>query len=571
MASAAFEGMEEHWLLEYINFDAFDSLENHFGPPSSEADSQAATASTTNDSAADTIADGTTGSATEYTADNISTDTSYSEGVVAQASTGEEVAVRASSAFEAESLVATGPEKNGLAGNDAKMSLQGIGPPAPNQLEEVLKAEQPRDDDLMGLEALQPRAPNDYEMGLQDFQRLPPSHVEGAPNVDQPGVLNRVAKRRQVSKGVKKAARVDQTRAPSHVGAHAAFAQFEAVPKAETPFGASKSDFINMPLYPSQPWMQTAGIPAGGFGRGPVNHQTGLQFPHPMQNAGIPLGTSSFGMANHHTDFHVGGFGSDLADHMSLRESLQASSFQSPDFENFGLFGGAQGKRMPAGAFNFDLINNFSPQPGSEANLQPNFHANYQSDFPRNYQSGFAPNHQADFQAHYQSGFHPNYQPGFQMNHQPGFQAYYQPGFQANFQSAPGRPSSRQKPFLAGGKALPKAINPNFKSSIAQGKRKVSGEEVKPRRVTAGKGAVKKMPKKAKALPPTKPGEYLLTGEIVNRSYEGESMISHWCSDGCLRILTDDLLEQAQARTEVAKAKQVCIEDAEAERANDED
>ncbi|KAM4066928.1 hypothetical protein HRG_000938 [Hirsutella rhossiliensis] len=548
MPPDALQDMNEHWLLEFVDFDAFDHMDNHFGPPKPE-DSQV------------TATDNTTNNAVDDAVDNTSADTLGPEEVTGQTSDEKKLSERALSELDNEPHAEMSSEANvPLVPDDVEMGLQGIQPRAANQVKEGLKDIQPRAPNQIkeaprniqpcasnqtkeAPKDIQPRAPKQVKEALKAGQPRAPKQVKRAPKVKQP----------RVPKQVKRAPKVNQPRAPNHVETNLEFAnrgseQFEMMQKAAMPaFDVFNPAWRQITSQESQsmPLMQNAGMPVGACGFDSTNHtshQTGLlQLAQPLQNAG---------------DFDF---------NWMNQPPLPTNSLSAPWMQNAG---------MPVGDSGFGMIN----QPSHQTNLQS---ANQMQNSGMPVEAfGFNNNqlsHQANFQVNFQANFQPNFQPDLQAeflaNFQPNFQPDLQANVQGNFQLAPVRPNlptpqaqvsrSHGKPGPAGKKTLPKAINPNVQSSTAQnegdlemrGKRKVSGEEEEPRRVSASKDACEPVTNVGNAPKRNKPAHYTLTGDTYIRSFRGNSMTSYRCSDGFARILTDASLEQAIART---AAKYTC-------------
>ncbi|KND92696.1 hypothetical protein TOPH_02626 [Tolypocladium ophioglossoides CBS 100239] len=113
---------------------------------------------------------------------------------------------------------------------------------------------------------------------------------------------------------------------------------------------------------------------------------------------------------------------------------------------------------------------------------------------------------------------------------------------------------------------VPKAVNSNLAANNMDSgvpRRKISGSEAERRRVSAdNQGASKKPTNTAADASSTtrrsrrrgKVAIFTLTGQTVVRVFDGQAATSYHCSDGVIRILADEALEEAKARTAAKEA-----------------
>ncbi|KJZ78841.1 hypothetical protein HIM_01614 [Hirsutella minnesotensis 3608] len=92
--------------------------------------------------------------------------------------------------------------------------------------------------------------------------------------------------------------------------------------------------------------------------------------------------------------------------------------------------------------------------------------------------------------------------------------------------------------------------------SGTSGKRRISAQESKKRSISASQSdAGESEPRATKARKKNKPaGSYTLTGHTIEREFNGQTITSYQCSDGIIRILSGQMLQDALARTEAKKA-----------------
>lgn len=107
-------------------------------------------------------------------------------------------------------------------------------------------------------------------------------------------------------------------------------------------------------------------------------------------------------------------------------------------------------------------------------------------------------------------------------------------------------------------KAVSNSLAPNNLDSGAA-RRKISGDEAERRRVSAdntGAGkptAASSAPRHARKRGKGKVATFTLTGKTVERVFNGTALTSYHCSDGVIRILAEEALGEAKARTAAAK------------------
>ncbi|PNY22887.1 Uncharacterized protein TCAP_07049 [Tolypocladium capitatum] len=111
-----------------------------------------------------------------------------------------------------------------------------------------------------------------------------------------------------------------------------------------------------------------------------------------------------------------------------------------------------------------------------------------------------------------------------------------------------------------------KAVNNNLAANNmdpSPPRRNISGTKVERRRVSANEKGASKKPTKTAADTGSAPRRvrrrgkvaiFTLTGQTVERVFNGQATTSYHCSDGVMRILADEALEEAKARTAAEEA-----------------
>ncbi|EQL04119.1 hypothetical protein OCS_00143 [Ophiocordyceps sinensis CO18] len=594
-----FPADDEDW-MQYINFEAYDYLDNHSGSPKLEQDSQVTATEGTADNDAGGDVDKTADNTADHTAIHNAGNTS-AEALHAENVTAEQVSDDASLALDIDSPVQGKSEDNEtLAPNDAETGVSENQPLSQNDVG-------------MGDENIQPGAPDKVKMEPKANELSGP--IRG--NKTNSGFANRGTEmpfdarnlgyfdqaphqtNTLLASNRRRLPQWRQSERQHH--SRTASTQPPLLPDPwmqtlDMPLGGSGFQPSYQANMQSASHMQNSGTSAGAFGQ-PLSQESSHL---PSPNFTGDDFEQAVKMQDEKKELNC--CGAELIKKLYFQKKgsapalLPSPASTNEDHEQFGTM------QMPVGAFGSDLIPipDVSPQPGFQSGFQsnnlPNNQPNMQQDFQQGFQQGFQhsihDNIQQSFQQGLQDNIHHNIQHNIQQNSQPGFQQGFQQGFQHSIQpntqqsfqqgfpesvqlgfppaivrpnlSMPisPAPSRRRKSALAGQVILPKAINPNVQSSTANqdhpethGKRKVSGEEAEPRRVSAGKtDAGGNVTETAKPRKKCKQSTYTLTGTYRTRNYKGVFMTSYHCSDGTPRILDGKELEAAQARTEAKKA-----------------